>query len=84
MAPRVIEILRETGISGYTAIPEASGEGERGKRRADELAGASSNTVFIIACEHEHLVERLIQSLRPILSRSGGICLVSDAQWVVH
>ena len=84
MAPRVVELLRQVGISGYTAIPQASGEGERGRRRADELAGDSSNTLFIIACEHPHLVDTLVEQLRPLLSRSGGICLVSDAQWVVH
>ena len=84
MAERVIETLREVGIRGYTAIAQASGEGDRGRRRGDELAGDSSNTLFIIACDDDGKVDALVESLRPLLSRSGGICLVSSASWVLH
>lgn len=84
MAPRVVEILERLSVSGYTAVANASGKGDRGLRRADELAGDSNNTVFIIACEDETLVQTVIEAIRPLLSRSGGICLVSDARWLVH
>lgn len=84
MAPRVVEVLVGLGVSGYTALPNASGRGDRGLRRADELAGDSSNTVFVIACEDDALVHAIAEAVRPLLSRSGGICLVSDAQWLIH
>tara|TARA_R110000823_G_scaffold139607_7_gene269555 strand:+ start:19752 stop:20048 length:297 start_codon:yes stop_codon:yes gene_type:complete len=84
MAPRLIEALERLKVTGYTAIANASGKGDRGLRRADELAGDSNNTVFIIACEDETMVQAVVEAVRPLLSRSGGICLVSDAHWVVH
>ena len=84
MAPRLVEVLRGLGVRGYTTVPNIGGEGDRGVRRADELAGDSSNTLFIIACEDATLVGELVEQVRPLLRRSGGICLVSDAQWLVH
>ncbi|MFK8050044.1 MAG: hypothetical protein AB8B81_16570 [Halioglobus sp.] len=84
MAPKLIELLRAQGTRGYTAIPNISGEGDRGIRRADELAGDSSNTMFIIACENLDEVESIVELVRPLIHRSGGICIVSDAQWVLH
>jgi nitrogen regulatory protein P-II 1 len=84
MAPKMVALLREMDVSGFTSISNASGEGDRGIRRADELAGDSSNTLFIIACEDEAMVERVIEGVRPLIARSGGICLVSDARWLLH
>ena len=84
MAPRLIELLRERGTKGSTAIPNISGEGDRGVRRADELAGDSSNTLFIIACQDMDEAESIVELVRPLIQRSGGICLVSDSLWVLH
>ncbi len=84
MAPKLVELLQGLEVPGYTVLPNAAGDGDRGIRRADELAGDSSNTVFIIACEDDALVERIVEGVRPLISRSGGICLVSDANWLVH
>ncbi|MFT6288056.1 MAG: nitrogen regulatory protein PII [Halieaceae bacterium] len=84
MVPRLIKVLREIGVPGYTAIPNMGGAGDRGVRRGDELAGDSSNTLFIIACDDDALVDSIIEGVRPLLRRSGGICLVSDALWLRH
>lgn len=84
MAPRLVAILRDIGVSAYTAIHDASGDGDRGIRRADELVGDTSNAVFIIACEDEALVEKIAEAVRPMLRRSGGLCLVSDALSLIH
>ena len=84
MAPKLIEQLRAQGTRSYTAIPNVSGVGDRGIRRADELAGDSSNTLFVIACENLDEVENIVELVRPLIKRSGGICIVSDALWVLH
>jgi nitrogen regulatory protein PII len=84
LARRMSELLSDLGAPGYTIIHEASGRGDRGHRRADEPTGTSTNCVFIIACETEEAVTRIIEGVRPLLSRSGGICLVSDAMWLRH
>ena len=84
LARRLGEALIEAGAPGYTMIDHAGGSGDRGMRRADEPTGTSTNCVFVIACNEQDTVDRIIELVRPILSRSGGICLVSDAMWVRH
>lgn len=81
---RMADKLDEIGAPGYTVIEHASGSGDRGMRRGNDLTGASSNSVFIVACETQEEAEAIIDGIRPMLSRAGGICLVSDALWVRH
>ncbi len=84
LASRLANLLVELGVPGYTLISNAAGRGDRGVRRADEPTGTSTNCMFVIACDDPDLVQTIVEAVRPVLSRSGGICLVSDAQWVRH
>lgn len=84
LAQRMAARLSELGAPGYTCIERASGRGDRGERRADDPAGTATNSIFIVACEDEALAQTIIEGIRPLLSRSGGVCLVSDALWVRH
>ena len=82
LAQRTAAKLDELGAPGYTLIERASGRGDRGRRRGDDPT--DTNCVFIVACEDDALVERIVEGVRPVLRKSGGICLVSDAMWVIH
>ena len=82
LARRMSETLDELGAPGYTLINRASGRGDRGRRRGDDPT--ETNCVFVVACEDPDLADRIVEGVRPILSASGGICLVSDAMWVLH
>lgn len=84
VAARLASRLDEAKVTGYTVIPGASGRGDRGTRRNDDPTGTLSNCIFIIACETQAEAESITELVRPLLSRSGGICLVSDATWVKH
>ena len=84
LARRMTETLVKNGAPGYTVLDYAAGAGDRGERRADDPAATSTNCVIIVACETEEECRLLVESIRPLLSRSGGICLVSDALWVRH
>jgi len=84
LAARLTELLRQAGAPGYTLIPDVRGAGDRGERRADELSGESSNCLIVIACDNPAMIDTILDIVRPLLSRSGGICLVSDAQWLRH
>ena len=68
--------LERIGVVGYTIVPSATGRGERGVR----CAGAAMMT---IACD-AFQTSQVIEAMRPILKRYGGICLVSDAMWMIH
>ena len=84
MARKVIAALNDAGAPGYTMIDQASGSGDRGSRYADDPTGTSTNCLIILAVETEQEATDLVDCIRPLLSRSGGICLVSDAIWVRH
>jgi len=75
--------LDRVGVSGHTVIRNVTGSGGRGARRADDVTDVFANRLVIVACEEEKL-QQLIDELRPILKRAGGMCLVSDAQWLIH
>ena len=84
LARRMTSRLDELGVPGYTLISGVSGRGDRGLRQADELTDTFTNCIFLIACDDAELVTRIVEGVRPELSRSGGICLVSEASWVRH
>ncbi len=73
--------LDRIGVVGYTVVPGAGGRGERGVRY-ESLQGLG-NVLMTIACD-EVQANKVIEVIRPILKRYGGICLVSDALWVIH
>ena len=81
--PKVLKLLDDAGVSGYTVIKDATGKGDRGLREGGDLTGVFANSYVMTACPGEKL-ELIVQSLRPILKQRGGVCLVSDAQWIVH
>lgn len=81
--PRVTRLVDVAGIRGYTVLRNAGGKGGHGVRRDDELVDTNRNAVVVVACEEGQL-EPFLASLRPLLSRYGGMCLVSDALWVAH
>jgi len=84
MVPRLTALIKQLGVDGYTLVPDVRGSGDRGMRRADELSGESSNCLVLIACDDHALVDALLEAVRPLLARVGGVCLVSDAQWLRH
>ena len=81
--PKVINILDEHNIAGYTMIKNVLGRGDKGIQDGEGLHNAFQNTYIIIACTPEEF-ESIKEPLRVLLSKSGGVCLVSDAQWLVH
>lgn len=79
----VLGKIEACGASGYTVIREITGKGHRGIRDGADLSDAFRNTMIVTACTAEQATE-LIEVIRPILKRRGGICLISDSQWIVH
>jgi nitrogen regulatory protein PII len=69
------------GVAGYTVIRDVTGRGERGVQSGDELSDVFTNAYLITTCPAADLA-RLVEGLRPLLRKHGGVCLVSDAHWV--
>ena len=81
--PTLLAVLKKAGADGYTVFSPVTGSGDRGERRNDEPGGGSANAYILTAASPEK-ASALIEAVRPILKKRGGVCLVSDAQWVVH
>lgn len=82
-AKQVLALLRRVGVTGYTVIRGVTGAGERGVRGNDELTDVFTNTYVMTACD-EALAAKVLNALGPLLKANGGVCLVSDAQWLGH
>ena len=76
-------VLDALGVSGYSVVREVIGRGERGEQTGDELTGVFTNSLLITTCAAERLAE-IVEAIRPILRRRGGVCLVTDALSVRH
>lgn len=79
----LLRALKDGGVSGYTVISPVTGAGDRGEQFGDELTGVFNNAYVLTLAEPDRAAQ-LVEAIRTILQRHGGICLVSDAQWVKH
>lgn len=79
----LIKILESAGVTGYTIIRDVIGKGERGIRRGDGLTDVFKNSMIITVCDAGQ-IPAIVESIRPVLKRFGGVCLVSDANYVIH
>lgn len=80
---KVVKILDKINVSGYTVIEHTHGKGDRGMTDSD-LGGAFSNTYILTVCTNEKQLELLVEEVTPLLKKVGGICLVTDANWISH
>lgn len=77
----LISLLMETGVRGYTVLKKAGGLGTRGTRSPDDVLWEQENAIVILACKDDQ-ASRVVNLLRPKLKGFGGMCLVSDCEWV--
>lgn len=78
----LIELFRHANVRGYTVIKRAGGLGSTGERDPDDYVFEQPNAVMVIACE-ENQAEKIIMTLHPKLKDFGGMCLMSDCQWIL-
>lgn len=78
----IADALEALSVSGYTVIFNAGGSGDRGPRRADDVTDTDENCVFIVATDQEAMVTAIVTMVQPLLKRFGGLCLVTEGQWL--
>ena len=81
---KLLGVLDGADTGGYTVLFGAAGSGDRGPRRADDVTETDENCVVVVAAQDTAAADRIVEAVRPLLTRFGGMCLVSDAHWVVH
>jgi nitrogen regulatory protein PII len=80
---QVLDILDKVGVSGYTIINDVTGKGDRGRVINDLATSALTNGYVMSICttEQEH---KLVEAITPILKKFGGVCIISEANWIAH
>ncbi|MCC5951052.1 MAG: transcriptional regulator [Acidimicrobiia bacterium] len=81
-AGRFLDALDTMGLPHRTVIPGIYGQGQQGARGGDPFS-TFDNTYVLVAVPPERS-EEVVEALRPLLHTFGGMCLVSDAKWVLR
>jgi nitrogen regulatory protein PII len=76
-------LLDDHSVSGYTIIKDVMGKGTRGNKDGHGISGGFKNCYIMICCSEEEAA-KVIDLIKPLINRSGGIAIVSDAHWVIH
>ncbi len=79
----VISLLEKAGAEGYSVIEKIKGKGHRGMQDGLGLTDAFTNSLVIWYCSGEDF-ESQQEAIRLLLEEAGGVCAVSDANWVKH
>ena len=82
VAEHFLDALDSLGLTHRTVIPGIYGQGSLGARGGDPFS-TFDNTYVLVAASPEQ-ADEVVEALRPLLERVGGMCLLSDAQWVTH
>lgn len=80
---KMLRILDEVQVSGYTIIEDTAGKGDRGISCSD-IGCVYSGSYVMTVCNNEEQLSKLVEKVNPILKKVGGVCLITDAKWVRH
>jgi len=80
---KVLRILDKVGVSGYTVIEDVTGQGDRG-RVIDDLETEALTNGYVMSICTEDQEHKVVEAIKPILKKYGGVCIVFDAKWIVH
>lgn len=81
LVPRIVGLLRASGIKGWSVLHVDSGGGRDGEWRQDELTGAAAKTV-VLAIARDNTAAALTDALAPMLDSYGLLLIVGDVQVV--
>ncbi|MBX9682831.1 MAG: DUF190 domain-containing protein [Hyphomicrobium sp.] len=77
---RVLTLLDQQGVTGYTVLPALAGRGIDGSWHRDGLVGRVGSVVQIFCILDEARVDAVIEPLFDLVSRQIGIVTISDVQ----
>ncbi len=83
MLNRLVTAIDKTGVSGYTVLKDVAGKGLKGNNEGHGIAGGYKNCYIMVCCNLDEAIA-VTEAVKPIISKFGGICIVSDAHWVIH
>ena len=79
---RIIAILDEQGVSGYTVMPALAGRGKDGVWHRDGQVGRVGSVVQVWCIVDESREQAILEPLFRLVSRQIGIVTITDVQVV--
>jgi nitrogen regulatory protein PII len=77
---KILASLDKVGVPGYTVIRNVTGKGPLGTVSDDvDLGTKKLSNVYVICCCPQEQVKPILEKIRPLLNKFGGVCYISDA-----
>ncbi len=77
---RVLDLLDQQGVGGYTVLPVLAGRGKDGAWHRDGVVGRAGALTMIFCIIDEARVDEVLTPIFALVSRQIGIVTVSDVQ----
>jgi PII-like signaling protein len=77
---RVLKVLDDNGVSGYTVLSVLAGRGKDGAWHRDGIVGRAGALVSIFCILDEARVEQVLEPVFAIVSKQIGIVTISDVR----
>lgn len=77
---RLLTLLDDLAVTGYTVIPALAGRGREGSWRRDGLVGEAGRMVVIYCIVDAQRVDTVLDPVFKIVSRQIGIVTLSDVE----
>jgi len=75
---RVLRILDECNVRGYSILPNIMGRGSKGGVRSGGDLSDILNNVLIITVDDPDVIQRVVERIQPLLANYSGVMIVSD------
>jgi len=75
---KILASLDQTGVPSYTVIRNVVGKSLQGNV-TDDLVMSMLDNVYVIAFFPPDLTKPVVEGVRPILNKLGGVCYLSEA-----
>jgi nitrogen regulatory protein PII len=77
---KILGGLDKVGVAGYTVIRNVTGKGLFGPMSEDmDLGSKKLGNVYVLCCCPQDQVKPILEIIRPLLNKFGGVCYLSDA-----
>lgn len=77
---RMLTLLDENGVTGYTVLQAHAGRGQDGSWHRDGMVGRAGAVVQIFCIVDESRVDAVLEAVFKLVSRQIGIVTLSDVQ----
>jgi nitrogen regulatory protein PII len=80
---KIVDAIENAGAPGYTVLKEVEGKGRHGKKDGKGISDGYKNCMVIVYVNQEE-IKGMIDQVKPLIVKFGGICVISDAHWVIQ